>query len=124
MWVALIGCERELVLLSCETVIINSYIISLSHVFFALAPPLPSTTTIFDSAFSDSSFVVTGEFAFPSPFQICTFFLPIHLRICAPILRFVRFQVESWSPWTLLASQRKTLRFLKVFPSALLYSRI
>ncbi|KAL5186025.1 Protein Dr1 [Glycine soja] len=65
VWVALIGCERELVLLSCETVIINSYIISLSHVFFALAPPLPSTTTIFDSAFSDSSFVVTGRIMEP-----------------------------------------------------------
>lgn len=123
MWVALIGCERELVLLSCETVIINSYIISLSHVLFALAPPLPSATTIFDSDLSDSSFAVTDQFAFPSPFQICIFFLlPIHLCICALILCFVRFQVESWSPWTSLVNQRKTLRFLKVFPSALLYA--
>ncbi|KAK7265041.1 hypothetical protein RJT34_32657 [Clitoria ternatea] len=47
MWVTLIGCERELALLSCETIIINSYIF-LNHVF-ALLPATPI-------AFSDSPY--------------------------------------------------------------------
>ena len=59
VWVALIGCERELVLLSCETVIINSPI-SLGHVLVR-APPLPSATTKFNRAFS-----VIGDFSFSS----------------------------------------------------------